>query len=276
MKPLFRKTHTAFTLIEVLVVLSIIFLLASILLPTLGKPHRGSGGRIRCVNNQKQIGTAFRVFASDNDDHYPLQATNNSYILQPDALGTAPGAVASPAAQAWQVYQAMWNELQSPKVLLCPKDRTRATYNRVIDFNGLAKAPGLLTQASLGDPSNQNRAVSYAVQANADEARPQGILVLDRNINFATDNPVTLADTMAAPSGSRFAITSVNEGRAVYWVFGRGSVLHDLQGNFAFADGSVQQAMSAVLQTALTNAGHSYGWGTPAKPGAGASVFLMP
>lgn len=274
MKPTSRNKPAAFTLVEILVIVSILIFFASVVLPMLGTPrHRGSP-RIKCMNNQKQIGTAFRVFASDNDDKYPLQATNNPYIYPPDGTGSAPGAVASPAAQAWQVYQAMWNELQTPKILLCPSDRTRATYNRSTDFNGLAKAPGVLAATSLGHPGNQDRAVSYAPQANADEVHPLGLLTLDRNINFATEK--TRSTTAPAASGSRFIIASEAAASALYWVGGRTNLFHDLEGNLTFADGHVEQTTVAKLQSALTNAGHSYGWGTPAAPGAGASVFLMP
>ena len=205
------KTNTqskiaAFTLTEAVIVVVIIGLLCCALLPAL-LSAREKSARISCVGRNKQIGTAYRVFASDNEGRYPLQATNNGYIFQPGGSGAFPGAVVSTSAQPWQVFQCMWNELQSPKVLLCPMDRARSTASRVADFGGLFGAPPAMTTASLGHPSNQNMAVSYAPQALADESRPLAVLNADRNINFAT--PTSAAATLGAASGTRFVVNSV-------------------------------------------------------------------
>ena len=287
MKLTTRPNLGAFTLIELLVVLGIVGILIALLLPALGKTsHRGSTHRIKCFNNQKQIGGAYRLFALDNDDHFPLQATNHGYLYQPGNVGPVSGATPVTAALAWQVYQAMWKELGSPNVLLCPADRTRSTfitsqtYSRVTNFNALANAPGISTTASLGHLGNQNRAVSYAPQANADEMNPYTLLTVDRNINFSKESDFSRQTgaffAAAWPGGSRFAITDAGAGKSVYWVNGPGSSLHDFRGNATFADGSVQALNSAELQTAMGNAGALYDWGTPSSPGPGAAVFLMP
>jgi prepilin-type processing-associated H-X9-DG protein len=252
------------------------------LFPRIGS--RPKSARIICVNNQKRVGTAFRVFAADNGEKFSLQATNHPYLYQPDHTGTAPGATSTTIASAWQVYQAMWKELQFPTELLCPSDRGRATfiktgeythnYSPVTDFNGVAGASGLNTTASLGHPRNQNRAVSYAPQALADELNPLAVLIVDRNINFS--NATNAMTTAAWLSGSRFTIGDEIAANTVHWVMGSGLMIHDLQGNLTFADGSVQMTTATTLQAALHTAGQSYGWGTPASPEPGATVFLLP
>ena len=67
-----------FTLIEVLVVISIISILIGILLPVLGRA-RLQARNIIGMNNQKQTVTAANLFAFDNDDRYPQSVSFVEY-----------------------------------------------------------------------------------------------------------------------------------------------------------------------------------------------------
>lgn len=65
-----RLAATGFTLVELIVVISIITLLVALLLPTLSKA-RDSANLSACLANQRQIGTAFRVYTTDYNDRLP-------------------------------------------------------------------------------------------------------------------------------------------------------------------------------------------------------------
>lgn len=60
-----REWNRGFTLIEMLVVISVIALLLSIALPTLAKARR-SGAQVRELAALKQVGLAYTVYAQDN------------------------------------------------------------------------------------------------------------------------------------------------------------------------------------------------------------------
>ena len=65
-----QSRRTRFTLIELLVVVSIIAILASMLLPAIAKA-RDKGRSAVCMNNLKQIGLAFFLYAEEFEDLIP-------------------------------------------------------------------------------------------------------------------------------------------------------------------------------------------------------------
>src|SRR3569832_835461 len=74
-----KSKASAFTLIEILVVISIIAILAGMLLPALAR-SKGRGVRIACVNNVKQLQMAWMLYEHDNNilvNSTTYWATNN-------------------------------------------------------------------------------------------------------------------------------------------------------------------------------------------------------
>ncbi|MGC8743279.1 MAG: type II secretion system protein [Verrucomicrobiia bacterium] len=151
-----EQKKVGFTLIELLVVIAIIAILAGLLLPALAKA-KAKAQRINCVNNLKQVGLAFRMFANDNSGKFPWKISVNEGGSQ-DAANQ----------QTFRHFLAVSNELNTPKVLACPSDSKKSIAPDWAQFN--------------------NNYCSYFVGYEADETLPQSMLSGDRNIKGVANN----------------------------------------------------------------------------------------
>jgi prepilin-type N-terminal cleavage/methylation domain-containing protein/prepilin-type processing-associated H-X9-DG protein len=68
------RRNAGFTLIELLVVIAIIAILAGMLLPALAR-SKNQASRIKCVNNQRQIGISYQLYSDDFDGSYPTHGS---------------------------------------------------------------------------------------------------------------------------------------------------------------------------------------------------------
>ena len=204
------KGERGLTLVEALLLLSVLALLIALLLPARARPRRHSS-RLGCVNNLKQIGLSYRQWALDNSDRYPMRIS----IKRGGAMEWVEQGI------AWPVYQVMSNELNTPKILVCPDDETRT--------NALSFGQNL-------DRTN----LSYFVGVDADEAEPHKMLVGDSNLE---------ADSAPIPAGVLTFLTN----RTVGWSGKR----HKFQGNVGLADGSAQGFSNKQLRQALPSMGNS-------------------
>jgi prepilin-type N-terminal cleavage/methylation domain-containing protein len=117
-------TGRAFTLIELLVVIAVIGLLAALLLPALARA-REVGKRTRCASNLRQIGMAFMLYGSDQDDCLPntgdpflWMGRRWRWVVQPYLAFSGTALVAGNPNLSTNF---------SPGVLICPSDPTAAT-----------------------------------------------------------------------------------------------------------------------------------------------------
>src|SRR5437899_11819163 len=67
----------AFTVLELLLVIAVIAILASLLLPVLGQA-KARAKRIQCIEQLHQTGVAFIAFAHDHDGKFPMSVSTNA------------------------------------------------------------------------------------------------------------------------------------------------------------------------------------------------------
>jgi hypothetical protein len=139
-------------ILDVLAIIAAVAVVALFVLLPMHAKSRARPRTINCVNNLKQIGLSFKLWAGDNNDKYPMQVSTNQ--------GGTMELVGSGAA--YPHFNVMSNELSTPKILHCPKDPKKEWPT---NFVGLSDSY-----------------VSYFVVPEADGTLPLMWLAGDRNL----------------------------------------------------------------------------------------------
>lgn len=119
-----KVSFGAFTLIELLIVIAIIALLASMLLPALAK-SKAKANQVICANNTKQIMLASLLYATDSEDWLPLPNYGPDSKLA-GWLCTPPWSLGETNMQTGQ----LWKYTGVYKIFRCPLDKTNSALFR--------------------------------------------------------------------------------------------------------------------------------------------------
>jgi hypothetical protein len=86
--------------------------------------------RISCVNNLKQTGLAFRTWALDHDGQYSFNVSTNAGGTMEFCARGNDGFDRHAATH----FEVMSNELSTPRILVCPQDKSK---HATVDFHGI-------------------------------------------------------------------------------------------------------------------------------------------
>lgn len=207
--PLSHRGAGAFTLVEMLTVIAIIGILAAMLLPVLSKA-KARAMRIQCVNNLRQTGIGFHLFANDHNGKFPAQVSTNDG-------GSLEFVIAGYQIHgqhfyfSYQHFRPLAGDLGTPKLFACPGDLQRWPATNFSQFN--------------------NWNLSYVIGLKANPLLPGAILAADRTLLEGWPGSPN-------PTIGRFTTFGTN-----YW---EGS-LHEKGGNVLFSDNHVEESFHEIV-----------------------------
>ena len=237
-----------FTLIELLVVVAIIGILASLLLPALGKARK-SAKRVTCVSQLKQLSIALYNYTDDNDSHYPSHGVVGGGVITWDDLISGYDGRSSLSYAEMVTLQSSGITENQNDLYVCPEDdvvrggnEVKKSYgisvlrkdepNPAHIFNGVRGISG--DYESLGASRKVNE-ISYTSET----------ILKSENLNEQ--------NTMGNAEGMVFSATQSNSiAGAGLW---SGPVPHSGKFNYSFVDGHVE-----LMTFYQTLNGQTYTW----------------
>lgn len=146
-----RNVRTAFTLIEILVVVAIVGLLAALLIPAV-QAAREAARRAQCINNLKQIGVALHAYIATHGvlppggplGHFSPHAWLLPHLGQRPLYDAINFQAASSPAPNSENYTAAHSSLS---VFLCPSDENSTVWpgrvNYAVSIGSVRSSPPL-------------------------------------------------------------------------------------------------------------------------------------
>jgi len=208
-----------FTLVELLVVLAVIGILASLLLPGLGKARK-KALRILCANNMSQIMKASYMFSDDNNDLFPHRYSGG--ISYDDQLSGYDGRETLSDVEKAD-SRAPVTDNNANKIYLCPTSPSQPA--AFLDSHG---------------ESNRHYAISRWGNGNT---RYPGVSGRQSNQISSTSDAIAFTESLWCFLGdNNDAFYS-----RLLWLklirspdFGEGNEFHERKSNYVMADGHIE------------------------------------
>lgn len=254
-----QKSHKSlivreFTLIELLITISIIAILAAMLLPVLNKA-RNKARSAECISKFKQVGLSMQMYIEDNQDYYPQWRTGyastdfgaHHNVYFPDLLLP----YINPNAKIFGAKGYLWKG--SPFTCLTVlEDCQFPIPNRYGNYFTMAGTIGGWFKRYAEDhPDGQRyreRAPSYPRKTNEHRNPSSTVLSCDSRI-----------DAVGSWVGYTMA-TSTSRAGAVYWYGNRIYPVHSGGLNWLFADGHVKWKKWDLTDSMYEDAEFSRDW----------------
>jgi prepilin-type N-terminal cleavage/methylation domain-containing protein/prepilin-type processing-associated H-X9-DG protein len=202
--------NNVFTLIELLLVIAIISILASMLLPAL-KSAKEKAITVSCCGNLRQVMMAAQMYAQDNQQYYDIPGSDITLLVNGGYLGT-----------------------RQRQVLYCPKTEENFTTLRVYGWN--VRASNIATvYTALGQYYRQQDGTAYALGQGAYDKGGILFSAMKRPSDTILRGDATAAIAGSASSSDRlnwFNLPNVDKG--CLCARHTGNVI-----NLAFGDGHV-------------------------------------
>jgi prepilin-type N-terminal cleavage/methylation domain-containing protein len=229
-----RNPTRGFTLIELLVVIAIIAILASLLLPALGKA-RTTALRAQCASNLKQWGTAYTMYAGDNHDYFPDNSKGYDLSWMSPDLNDFYKTYLCPNHRGTTTSQRTRND-----VLYCPTDDWHRTAETSVTSDTVAQLIGYFALPGRNNPASDGW--------NYDNPSGLGGWVTRKKLGTIYRLAPTMSDRIqsigswsySGNSGSLAWTTTWTDGRPYYTASHRAPSGVSEGSNFLFEDGHVE------------------------------------
>ncbi|HTB84065.1 MAG TPA: prepilin-type N-terminal cleavage/methylation domain-containing protein [Candidatus Sulfotelmatobacter sp.] len=211
MTTLSKNVTKAFTLIELLVVIAIIAILAAMLLPALASAKRKAQAA-NCINNQKQLLFAWKMYSDDNSDNmvgancnavsdWRISPAGSGFKLPsiPPAIAAAPDLQNKYLDEQGFMQGGLYNYCKDADLLHCPGDTRWLTSDYAFDsysvMNGMnGSSPSTHPQPSLTKELSIKHPSAAMVFTEENDPRSQAISGGSGNV-FENINAWTLPVT---------------------------------------------------------------------------------